>query len=317
MMNFCTLFDSNYLSRGLTLYESLSNTIKEFHLYVFAFDDLCYNILRELNYNNITPISLSEFEDDELLAAKKTRSNIEYCWTTTPKTIEYVFRKFNLKDCTYLDADLYFFNNPQVIFNEIGEKSIAITEHNYSKKYNQAVNSGIFNVQFMYFKNDAYGLEAINWWKDRCLEWCYARHEDGKFGDQKYLDDWPERFKNVHVIKNPGSGVAPWNIQQYKIKMEGNYLPVVTYINKSYPLIFYHFHAVKFASNNRFDLFNYKLSRNSIKYIYIPYLINLIKVRESLKEKFNDEINFLEKNYKNKLRNIKRFFKGILNVVKI
>ena len=33
------------------------------------------------------------------------------------------------------------------------------------------------------------GLKALKWWRDRCLEWCYARIEDGKFGDQFYIED--------------------------------------------------------------------------------------------------------------------------------
>ena len=69
----------------------------------------------------------------------------------------------------------------------------------------------------MFFKNDRSGREALEWWRERCLEWCYNRHEDGKFGDQKYLDDWVERFKNVRVINNIGVGVAPWNVNSYEL----------------------------------------------------------------------------------------------------
>ena len=41
MNNFCILFDINYLSRGVILYESLKENIKgEFHLYVLAEDTI-------------------------------------------------------------------------------------------------------------------------------------------------------------------------------------------------------------------------------------------------------------------------------------
>ena len=65
MHYFCTLFDSNYLSRGLVMYESLKKNLDNFHLYIFAFDNLCFEILNNLKPSNTTIISLEEFEDEE------------------------------------------------------------------------------------------------------------------------------------------------------------------------------------------------------------------------------------------------------------
>src|SRR5512133_3761339 len=84
LINFCTLFDSFYLSRGLAMYESLKKQSASFHLFIFAFDELSYNILIDLKLDDVTVISLSEFETPELIEVKKSRSVAEYCWTCTP-----------------------------------------------------------------------------------------------------------------------------------------------------------------------------------------------------------------------------------------
>ena len=81
MMTFCTLFDSVYMSRGMAMYRSLCRQCENFHLYIFAFDDYCYDFFLCNNFKNVTVISLSEFEDQELLIAKENRTRGEYCWT--------------------------------------------------------------------------------------------------------------------------------------------------------------------------------------------------------------------------------------------
>ena len=215
MYNYCTLFDSNYLTRGLAMYESLKKHSKGFHLYIFAFDDKSYNLLKKLNFEDVTIVSLNEFEDDKLLKIKQNRTATEYCWTCTPSIIKYSIETYNLNSCIYLDADLYFFSNPSILIEEMNNKSILITEHRYTPEYDQSATSGIYCVQFMIFKNDINGMKALNWWIDSCNNWCYAKYEDGKFGDQKYLDDWTTKFNGVHVLQNLGGGVAPWNIQQF------------------------------------------------------------------------------------------------------
>ena len=48
MYNYCTLFDSNYLTRGLAMYESLKKYSSNFHLFIFAFDSKSYDLLKKL-----------------------------------------------------------------------------------------------------------------------------------------------------------------------------------------------------------------------------------------------------------------------------
>jgi hypothetical protein len=275
-----------YFSRGVAMYESLARVCKNFHLYVFAFDNKCLDALRLLNYPYMTVVSLKEFEDKELLRVKSSRSIAEYCWTCTSSTILYVLNKYRVNQCTYLDADLFFFNSPKVLLEEMKDKSILITEHRYTPKYNKAKKSGTYCVQFISFKKDKRGLTALRWWRERCLEWCYARLEDGKFGDQLYLEDWTTRFEGVHVLQHLGGGLAPWNIQQYELMIQNGKLKGREYsTGKEFQAVFYHFHYVRLFKNGLVELGRRELSLEAINFIYRPYLRILKELDERLKSR--------------------------------
>ena len=140
--NYCTLFDSNYLTRALVMYDSMTNSHMDFHLYIFAFDNLVLDFFtNKFIKSNITVVPLSEFEDDKLLAVKLFRSPGEYCWTSTPSVILYSIKKFNLDSCTYIDADLYFYTDPNILIQEMNDKSILLTEHRFTKEYEDKVNN--------------------------------------------------------------------------------------------------------------------------------------------------------------------------------
>jgi len=276
-LNFCTLFDTFYLTRGLAMYHSLEKHSKDFHLYIFAFDDESLRILNELALKHATIVSLKAFESSELLEVKSQRTQAEYCWTSTSSTILYCLKRFGLDHCIYLDADLYFYNDPIEIVKKAGDNSVIITPHNYTKKYDQSKTSGVYCVQFMYFKNDEQGLKVLNWWVNACIDWCYARFEDGKFGDQKYLDDWDTRFEGIYVTSDLGIGLAPWNVQQVKLLKEKDKFYVVNKKsgNKS-ALYFFHFHGLKFLNNNSIDLGDYQLEPDIISRLYKPYILELL-----------------------------------------
>ena len=280
ILQFCTLFDSKYAAKGLVMYQSLRKVCTQFHLYVFAFDESLANALKRMRLPDITIIPLSDFEDQELLRVKAERSPGEYCWTCSSSTILYCIQHFHLDHCTYLDSDLFFFSDPIVLFNEMGEDDVLITKHRYSSQYDQSEISGKYCVQFMTFKNTDNSLFILKWWRNECLKWCFNRYEDGKFGDQKYLDDWTERFTGVHVLKHLGGGVAPWNMQQYTFeKSRGNVIGR-TLDGHSFKVIFFHFHALlcyKKGIIREFYAQEYFLSNNARYCLYIPYVKQLIK----------------------------------------
>ncbi|WP_316812787.1 glycosyl transferase [Pedobacter heparinus] len=280
MLKFCTLFNSAYLSRGLAMYHSLAKHCDDFHLYIVAFDEDCCDALLALQLKHVSVIALKDFENEALLAVKMGRTPTEYCWTCSSSTIKYCIETYQLDHCTYVDADLLFFNNPKVLYEEMGDQSVLITSHRFTPCFDQSATSGIYCVQYLTFKNTAEGMTALNWWVDACLEWCFCKMEDNKFGDQKYLDDWTTRFKGVHVLEHLGGGVAPWNIQQYSFKLKGGKVRGTALSGKTdFDLIFYHYHAFAYTWNNSYRLTDetYPLTKSQIKLIYKPFVLALLK----------------------------------------
>jgi hypothetical protein len=289
---YCTLFDKFYLPRGVLLYRSLKNTGADFHLYFFAMDDVSLELLNALELPQATVIPLQQLEDDRLKAVKKDRTRAEYCWTCTPASIVYVIENFHVPACTYLDADLYFYQDPALLLNEMNEHSILLTEHRFAKKFKRERLAGRFCVQFITFKNDSRGLTALYWWRDRCLEWCYNRYEDGKFGDQKYLDDWPTRFEGVHILQHKGGGLAPWNAEQYSVKSrhDNRIVLMEDATGHLFEAVFYHFHHVRFFQNGWVDLGWRFPGTDIITYFYAPYILELQQVEKELRM-LNPEFN--------------------------
>jgi hypothetical protein len=227
-----------------------------------------------MNLPNATVISLDEFETPELLAVKQGRTPGEYCWTCTSFTIWHCIHHFSLDHCTYVDADLLFFADPKVLTDEMGGKSVLITEHRYSPEYDQSRNCGIYCVQFLTFKSTPQGLTVLHWWMQACLEWCFNRFEDGKFGDQKYLDDWTARFEGIHVLQHLGGGVAPWNAGSYAYRNVDGKVFVQSAGTPAVPVVFYHFHDFRYCVDGSFRLTTeqYRLPKEAIGLLYGAYV---------------------------------------------
>jgi hypothetical protein len=280
---FCTLFDSGYLFKVLALYDSLERHCERFHLTALCVDEEAERLLRLLTLPNMSVLPLAELEsgDPGLAATKADRNRFEYCCTATPALpLHLLETRPELDEITYLDADLFFFSDPEPLFAEMGEASVLITPHRFPDYLRHYEANGIFNVQFMTFRRDERGLAALRWWHDRCLEWCYLRLEDGKFADQKYLDDWPDRFEGVHVLRHPGGGLAPWNIDRHTLRREDGRVLV-----DGEPLVFFHFHRVRMRVDGGYDWRapGYLGLGAAREVVYRPYLAALDEAKREVR----------------------------------
>jgi hypothetical protein len=247
--HYATLFDNHFLMQGMCLHRSLMAKAAPFHLWILCIDEAVENHLGQLDLPNVTLLPLRNVETGQLKRVKADRSIGEYCWTLTPFLPRFVFdRAPEVERVTYVDADLYLFDDPSAFFEEFERtgKDVLITDHAYAPEYDFSARFGRFCVQFVTFRNSPPALRVMSWWQERCLEWCYAREEEGRFGDQKYLDTWPELFGNeVHVLSQMRRTLAPWNVGYLERTSAGRLDPV-----------FYHFHELRIRPDRRITLFS-------------------------------------------------------------
>ena len=288
---FCTLYNSLYLDKGLVLYDSLCECAKDFKLYVLCMDEMCYEVLKDLRQEHLIPVKLSDFEegDDALLEAKTNRSIGEYCWTCSSSFIRYVLKHFGEEMCTYIDADMYFYNDPKLLIEEMIEnkKSVMVVPHRFTKeKEGQATVVGLYCVEFNTFLNNAESMEVLNYWRGRCLECCSNLRDGVHWGDQKYLEELVEKFPCVHVCNNPGAGIAYWNLPMYKLTNDCE----IYYGNKIITPFFYHFQGISNINKKLFvvggldkrTIVDHKL----VGYFYNYYLMKIHSMRFKLEARY-------------------------------
>ena len=269
MEHYVTLFNSAYMPQGLALYKSMRMHCGNFTLWILCMNLEAYDFLKKINLKNVRLISFKDFETSEMAELKKIRTISEYCWTVTPFAPHFVLNSDpSIERVTYVDADTYFLASPEPIFSEFSNsnKHVLITDHGFSPENDQSSLYGKFCVQFMIFKKKG-SEDILETWQKQCLDWCYARTENGKFGDQKYLDEWPVKYSlSTHILNKKEYMLAPWNVNRFPYS----------------DAILYHFHGLKITSTNKVYISSYKIPNLVIKNIYLPYLLDLRNAQQSM-----------------------------------
>lgn len=318
-MVFCTLFDSNYLDKGLALYCSMRRHISCFRLYIFTFDDKCYEVLSDMRLKNVVLVPLEDIMTEKLKQLKAERTHAEFCFTCTPVVIEYVLSECQETICTYLDADIYFFASPMNAIQEVFDKkcSVGLTKHGFERNYDyarQIFRVGKYCIEFNTFINDQGGRQVLREWKEDCLQWCYYRCEDGKFGDQKYPDKWKLKYSCVHDFQEQGIGIAPWNLHLFTYIGHKNEEIQMKRRDSQFSLIFYHFEGMKYLNKKKIFLNLWRASeegtRKKVKLLYGTYIRELEKIRRYLERSYRVTFEHMivdEKSFSRKKYSLKHF----------
>ncbi len=153
------------------------------------------------------------------------------------------------EDCElllYIDPDIVVFSPLDDLVRELRSASIVLTPHllHPEKELDavmdhelSALRHGVFNLGFVGVRSCPEGVRFLEWWRDRCQEFCWSDWRSGAFTDQKWIDFAPVFFPDTHILRSSRFNVAPWNINQRQLSGtfdEG-------FVVDGKPLGFYHF----------------------------------------------------------------------------
>ena len=284
MNNYCTFFDHRYADKGLTLFWSLVKHCSPCKLYILCLDKKTEIVLSALCRDEIVIVSLDELLlwDQNLANAKSDRSLVEFYFTCKPSLCLFIFAKYyDVSSLIYLDSDIYYCGDQGKIDEEMKNHSVGLTPHRFQRNLrviNKVKGSGRFNAGWIMFRNDENGRSCLQWWRERCLEWCHDRVDGGRYADQGYLELMPDLFSGVKAIENEGVNSGPWNIYCHNVReYDGD-----VYIDDS-KLVCYHYHGLKEIGYGLWETgtaaFKHRIGTDSKNIIYKKYFMELLAQR--------------------------------------
>ena len=282
-----TICTKNYIGLCDVLFKSIKKYNDDIDCYIFVADEMesISNALDRVNIliaKDVLDIELRKWYD---MAFKYDLT--EFCTAIKPFCFQYLFRKIKSQKVIYFDPDIFVVNSLNSIWELLDTKDVVLTPHvttlqiNYTGDLNERnlLHSGLYNCGFIALKNTQLGLNVIDWWGNRLMDFCYRSESESMFTDQKWIDFIPSLLpqEKYEISFNLGYNLAPWNFYEREVVKKGDDFFIKNRLsgnNEIDKLTFIHFSG-----------YNYKeLLNNNIVQKNITHL----QVRDDLVELFND-----------------------------
>lgn len=188
-------------------------------------------------------IWLEELGVPEWKSLAFTYDIIEFSTSLKPWIARKLLEKYS--NVIFLDPDTAIYGSLNPILNDLASSSVVLTPHYTKPQPSTAGESdlammrfGSFNLGFFAVRQSEESLEFLDWWCQRCFDFCYMESQFGLSTDQKWISIAPCFFQNMNISFNKGYNAAPWNTFERELttKKDGTY-----FFEDGTPLVFFHF----------------------------------------------------------------------------
>ena len=280
MYTLVTLSDKNYLDRGIALYESIKKFPIDFRLFYLSLDGETYDVLNQVGDPRLIPLFIDEeFKDNKdfaTLVANNTsvpiglsdeyyeKNNLfpgysDFHFALGSFFTQHIMEKEESDEILYVDSDILFYCNPELIFNAVVGKSIGIIKHRHNEV---GCIAGGYNVGIVYFRNNTTGRSCLDWWRGVVMNkgnpW-FAEY--GGCGDQKYLELFESMFGDVKILDEDIGHAAPWNFSLYRYFEDET---IIEWDGVMQSLVFIHFSHFNYIGDT------YRVARRGEWGLHIP-----------------------------------------------
>ena len=218
MIHISCISDSNYLTYGLALRDSIkSNTEEDFLIHYLCLDEETKSALKSVE--NIKIYDMDCIENDPAFETLKENNPSRpgdlspFHWALASFFTDYLIQQVGLPNCLYCDTDICFYGDIRRIFDSVESDDVGLVTHKHVPlDYMQSV--GYYNVGVVYFSGSDESKKCLRFWRDCVVDKNNPYAEKfGTCGDQKYLELFPFICDDVkiNILDHTIGHAAPWN----------------------------------------------------------------------------------------------------------
>ena len=237
-MQFCTIISPDYLPFAQCLHANLRQWDASVELHVLVTGQRPAEDLKGMHFYEASQLH-STYTDDLLDQYAGMNDNLR--WSLKPVFILFLLQRY--EKIMYIDADLYFFQDPSFLFKLLDRYSIVLTPHDapsdpfeQEEKFRMNFLAGLYNAGCV--PVDRQATPSLHWWAKACLYKTAIDTANGFYVDQRYLDLIPVLDEKAGIVHHKGCNVGSWNMESRARVVQSN---GEVLINGTDPIVFIHF----------------------------------------------------------------------------